>query len=336
MFERYDPSKKAVKTIGFDGEIYDSGLEARFANTLTMQNVNYTHNGIAIFCEILGGQYKPDFVWDRADGKKIVAEVKGWQQTRAIAAADALRDYCDDETSPIAEFIYAWSNGITLYKDKQEARAAFYVCRDCGETSVEWAHDPFCPHCGSHDQDFLCVDFNNWANEQWEKKWSKTWQRYINKTAYEKSVKDYVKRFASRHETLDLVEGKLCLLSEHIHPGQWKPDFYYTEQPLNRKQFGTALAPIAVILVSECPTNAEKHAYQECLRHVSDPLSPIVKLVFMDHDGVRVADYYTQGNLQEGHWYKCSHCGKVYAASDEHPQCPCCDCHSTTLISGKE
>ena len=337
MFERYDPSKKPVKTIGLDGDIYDSGLEARFAYTLSANDIKYGHNDLAIMLDIQGGQYKPDFHWHREDDKIVIAEVKGWMSERAEAAADAIRELCDNPASPIEEFVYAWSKGMTLYKNHREAEASFYVCPNCGKVSVQWDDHQCCDRCGAQDHTKLCTDFNGWANEDWEKHWSVTWNARIKREGWDANAVQKYRDFAAKHKSLDLVEGKLVVLTSAIAPGQWKPDFMYTEQPCNRDRYRTALAPIAVVVVSSAPTHKEKQAHDELIGYVKSSDSPIVKFALVDRDGIHVADYYTQGRIEDGHWYECHSCGQVFVASEKHHQCPCCDSTKTEQVSkGKE
>ena len=343
MAERYDPSKKPVTTIGLDGEPYPSGLEFRFAGTMDLVGMKYTHEGYAFIAPILGGQYKPDFVWELPNGKLGIGEVKGWGNDRAEAAADIIRDFCDDPNHPIDEFVYGWSKNVLYYHNEREADGALYVCNDCGEPTWSFVDDLECSHCGSHNLDFRCVDFNSYWNKEWKKIYEPTWQRRIHKNETEEGIKSYIQQFADRYDDyIDLIPGKvngkgtICLITENIGPGQWNPDFWYTEQPLSRQVFGTALAPIVLVLVFECPSNKEKHAIKECLRHVADKYSPVVKLVLMDKHTTQVADYFTNGQLEPGHPYRCLKCDGVFFASDEHTQCPYCDNEKTLLLKGKE
>ena len=132
------------------------------------------------------------------------------------------------------------------------------MCKSCGKPTWSFVDDHECSFCGGHELEFVCVDFNNYWNKEWEKQWSKTWQRYINKNETEKGIQNYILKFKDKHDGhIDLTPGKvkdkngklkgtLCLITQDIKPGQWNPDFWYTEQPLNRDQFGTALAPIVL------------------------------------------------------------------------------------------
>lgn len=339
----YIPSMKPVTTIGLDGEAYPSGLEFRFAGMMDLVGMKYEHEGYAFIAPILGGQYKPDFVWELPNGKLGIGEVKGWEKERDIIAADIIRDFCDDPNHPVEEFVYGWSENVLYYNKGRETDGAMFKCHDCGEATWSSTLEKECSFCGSHDLEFICVDFNSYWNDEWQKIYSPTWNRRIKKNETEASILKYIQDFSDKHEDhIDLLPGKvegkgtICMITESIPPGQWNPDFWYTEQPLSRSQYGTALAPIVLVLVFECPTNNEKHAIAECLRHVADKYSPIVKVVLMDKHTTRVADHFTKAQLEPGHPYKCPKCDGVFFASDNHTQCPYCDNKKTLLLKGKE
>lgn len=340
----YIPSMKPAITIGLDGEYYPSGLEFRCAGMMDLVGFKYTHEGYAFVCSIRGGQYKPDFVWELPNGHLGICEIKGWNQPRAEAAADIIRDFCDDPHHPVDEFVYGWSKNVLYYHNEREADGAMYMCKSCGKPTWSFVDDHECSFCGGHELEFVCVDFNNYWNKEWEKQWSKTWQRYINKNATEEGIRDYIRNYAEKHSNhIDLKEGKnkkgvrtLCMITEQIKPGQWDPDFWYTEQPKNRDLYGLAKAPIALVIVNECPTNSEKRAIRECLRHVADQYSLIVKLVLMDKHTTLVADHFTGAKLEEGHLYKCNHCDGEFFAADQYTECPYCGSKQTEQTSGKE
>jgi len=359
--ELFDPSKKPVKTITPDGVEHDSGLEARvWMYTTVKLGIKWTHrNSLSFIMETYGGQYKPDYVRTMPDGSMSVVEVKGWLGDRVTHIMELMAAKVDDPGDPVSEYSVIWSKGIEYYNGTTEdyVPGAFYVCPNCGQAWILPKHSHDCPQCGTRcDYDLCSVNdktrpdgkysvndhFNRWWKETgWGPVWEKWLPQWIAQQEQRKKSEEldasYKRALFERYPELNLHDQsknrELTFLTRFAFNGTYTPELFYTEPRANVQRFGTALDPIAVVIIQDFHDNYLAALMRQMDYFVNDLGCPVVKVVHIDHRGIHVCDKHNPLGFVDGAIYRCDKCGKEYFAPRDHRECPCCDSASTKKLS---
>lgn len=350
MNELYDPAKQAVFTIAENGHEYDSGFEARAGEYMRVKlGMQFTYiNSLAFLMRTLGGQYKADYGMVMPDGSLSVVETKGWVTKRVKHIMGLMKDKVDNPADRVSKYSVVWTKGIEVYDGTTAdyVPGAFYVCPNCGKAWILPKENHVCPECETRC-DYDRCDVNNAFNEWWkETAWGPVWEAWLPVYAAQQEQiqkseelnKRYVKYLMKNYPGLDLrhqttKDKDLVFLTRFAFYGSYIPDFYYTEPRHNVVRFGTALEPLAIVIVDDYPSNHRQHLLNQMLYFVNNRGCPVVKVVHIDHLGIHVCDRHNPNSFVDGAIYRCDKCGKEYFGAKDHRECPCCDSANTTKLS---
>lgn len=335
--DNYDPAMRPVLTV-YNGEVYDSGLEARFAGTCDFLGIKAEHNRYAWMSpDCPTAQYKPDFAWRASTDEFVVAEVKGHMDQRSLAQRDMMMKYVDDPSDKTIALINATKYELNIYQDGCDMPAAFYRCPACGKGYIAAKEHPECPKCGEEHPTEVCVDFNTYYNETAKARQAKAMSDFVAlytaREAARAATAKMTRKLTSRieelaeQEDMPLARRKVGILSPYGTGagGQVWPDYTYHEPRVNHSYFGTAYMPLVLVYVSADPSKLDELHYEEMRGYVDDMYSPIQKLVKISRAGIEVYDHRTPGSTyQPGGLFTCDSCGATYFARDDAHECPCC------------